>query len=64
MYSKDDICKGYTEAINQCAKILNDVDIKFHTYGEIEIDNVNVTTYGEQIPQYIRKLEWRRILVQ
>ena len=64
MYTREEIVQAYTQAIHQCAKILNDVDMKFHTYGEVEVDNIVTTELGNSIPQYARKLEWRRILVQ
>ena len=64
MYTREEMIKAYSQAVRQCAKILNDVDTKFHTYGEVEIDNKVNYELGNPIPQYTRQIEWRRILVQ
>ena len=69
MYTREEIIEAYTQAVRQCDKILKDVDSKFQTYGEIEVDNIVTTEasyspLGSPIPLYTRKLEWRRILVQ
>ncbi len=64
MIDRKQVIKDYTNVVNQCMKLLDDVDRKHGTYGAIEIRDINVTPVGEIFHQYTRNIEWREIRIQ
>ena len=64
MIDRERAIRDYTEAIRQCAELLNNVDKKHGTYGVIEIRDIDITELGEIFNQYARSMEWREIRLQ
>ncbi len=62
--TREEIIKDYTEVISRCSELINAVDTKHGTYGEIEVRDIDVTPFGKVVHQYLRSIKWREIRIQ